>query len=166
MRCGAAGTPGVRPVSKQGWARPLAMRIVSAMERAGSLVARPGWLLRGASLFGLLAWLGIFGVLFTLPGITAGTYLSALAMAGLFALLLAGQQAAVIRIDREGISGRTLFRRMTCGWRSVQRVEARPFFPGLTIFLIATNRGPLVFTTLWRNHGKLLALLRERAELA
>jgi len=142
------------------------MAIVAGMERTGSLVARPGLLLRGASLFGLVAWLGIFAMLFTLPGITAGTYLSALAMAGLFAALLAGQQAAVIRIDREGISGRTLFRRLRCGWRAVHRVEARPFFPGLTIFLVATSRGPLVFTTLWRNHGELLALLRERAELA
>ncbi len=142
------------------------MHIVSAMERIHSLVSRPGWLLRGSCLFGLITWLGIFVVLFTLPGITAGTYLSALVMAGLFALLLAGQQAAVIRIDREGISGRTLFRRMNCGWRAVHRVEARPFFPGLTIFLIATSRGPLVFTSLWRNHGQLLAQLREKAELA
>ncbi|WP_373049224.1 hypothetical protein [Vulgatibacter sp.] len=136
------------------------------MDRISQLVARPGWLLRGASLFGLVAWLGIFAMLFTVPGITAGTYFSALAMAGLFGLLLAGQQAAVIRIDREGLSGRTLFRRLRCNWKAVQRVEARPFFPGLTIFLIATNRGPLVFTSLWRNHGELLAILRERAQLA
>lgn len=135
------------------------------MERISSLVARPGWFLRGASCVGLVAWLAIFALLFTVPGITIGTYLSALAMAGLFGVLLAGQQAAVIRIDREGVSGRTLFRRLRCNWKSVQRVEARPFFPGLTIFLIATNRGPLVFTSLWRNHHELLRLLRERAHL-
>mgnify|MGYP001210455004 CR=1 FL=1 len=134
--------------------------------RLMALVARPGWILRGASLFGLLAWLAIFAVLFTVPGITAGTYLSALAMAALFAALLAGQQAAVIRADRDGLSGRTLFRSLRCNWTSVQRVEARPFFPGLTIFLVATTRGPLVFTTLWRNHAELLRELRERAALA
>lgn len=132
---------------------------------SSTLVARPGAVLRGASIFGLVSWLGVFVLLTRIPGITGGTYLGALAMAGLFALLLAGQSAAVIRADEDGLSGRTLFRMLRCRWTNVRRVEARPFLPGLTIFLVATASGPLVFTTLWRNHGKLLAAVREKARL-
>ena len=142
------------------------VRRFEGMEARDTLESRPGWLLRGASLACLLIWLAIFGLLLALPGVTFGTYASALAMAGMFAFLLAGHQAAAIRVDLDGLSGRTLFRRMRCSWKAVHRVEVRPFFPGLTIFLVATSRGPLVFTSLWRNHGELLRLVRERAELA
>lgn len=136
------------------------------MEPRDTLVSRPGWILRGSSLFCLLFWLATIGMLVRLPGITFGTFLSAFAMAGLFGFLLAGHQISSIQIDSEGLSGRTLFRRMRCGWNAVHRVDVRPFFPGLTIFLVATARGPLVFTSLWRNHGKLLQMVRERAQLA
>lgn len=141
------------------------MRSLVGMERSPPLIARPGPLLRGAAVFGLATWLAILALLASLPGITLGAWCSALAMAGLFACLLAGQQAAEIRADREGISGRTLFRRLRCPWPGVQRVEVWPFVPGITIFLVATRRGPLVFTSLWRNHGALLETVRARARL-
>lgn len=136
------------------------------MAHASQLVARPGVLLRAISLFGLCTWLGIFALLFTVPGITSGTFFGALGMASLFALLLLGQAAAEIRCDDDGLAGRTLFRQVRCRWTGVRRIEVRPFLPGLTIFLVATSAGPLVFTSLWRNHRHLLHLVKDRAQLA
>lgn len=141
---------------------PLPVNNFDGMASVSPLVARPGVLLRLTSFFGLFTWLGIFALLFTVPGITSGTFFGALGMASLFALLLLGQAAAEIRCDDDGLSGRTLFRRIRCRWAGVRRVEIRPFLPGLTIFLVATSSGPLVFTSLWRNHKHLLETLRTR----
>lgn len=136
------------------------------MANSKLLVARPGVLLRCASIFGLLSWLGIFALLFWVPGITSGTYFAALAMAGLFLVLLLGQSASEIEVLDDGLAGRTFFRQIRCRWAGVRRIEVRPFLPGLTIFMVATNDGPLVFTSLWRNHRHLLHLVRDRARLA
>lgn len=150
----------------RGMCPPTTMARFPAMSPVSDLVARPGVLLRLTCSFGLLTWLGIFALLFTVPGITSGTFFGALGMASLFALLLLGQAAAEIRCDEAGLSGRTLFRRVRCRWAGVRRIEIRPFLPGLTIFLVATSSGPLVFTSLWRNHRPLLDRVRDRARLA
>lgn len=142
------------------------MRSLIAMETDSLVVAKPGLLLRGTSILGVVTWFGVLVLCLALPGVTFQACLSALGMLALFGALLAGQAMAQIRVRPDGLFGRTLFRRMHCNWSAVQRVEVRPFFPGLTIFLVATSRGPLVFTSLWRNYRELLATLRERAQLA
>lgn len=128
---------------------------------------RPGPLLCGASIFGLVVWCAVLLILPRIPGIGVGTYLSAVLMALLFAVLLAGHLSTEIRFrDDEGIAARTLFRKMKCRWNGIDRVEVRPLLPGVTIYLICTVRGPVVFTSLWRNHRVLLTMLQERARMA
>ena len=132
------------------------------MEAGRTLIARPGPLLRGSSIFGLAVWLGTLMLVSRTPGIGWGTFLSALAMTGLFGALLVGHLSSEIQTRDDGLKMRTFFRRMSCRWNAVKRVEIRPFMPGLTIYLVSTTRGPVVFTSLWRNHRELLAALRER----
>lgn len=132
------------------------------METNSTLVARPGAFLRGSSLFGLLIWIGALVLVSRLPGIGWGTFLSALAMAALFGALLLGHFSAEIRAKHDGIAAKTFFRKLQCKWTNVNRVEARPFMPGLTIYLVSTKSGPVIFTSLWRNHRQLLSALQER----
>jgi hypothetical protein len=142
------------------------MRTLDPMEGKNT-TARPGPLLCGASIFGLAVWSGVLLFLPRVQGIGWGTYLSAVLMALLFAVLLAGHLSAEIRFrPEEGIAAKTFFRKMQCRWNGIQRVEVRPLLPGVTIYLICTVRGPVVFTSLWRNHRRLLALLQERARFA
>lgn len=96
------------------------------------------------------------------PGIGWGTFFSAMAMTALFTVLLVGHLSAEIQAKADGIAARTFFRRLQCQWDNVRRVEIRPFMPGLTIYLVSTTRGPVVFTSLWRNHRELLSALRDR----
>lgn len=138
---------------------------MGSLERMDAkIVARPGPFLYGSSLFGLVVWLSVLLFLPRVPGIPWGTYLCAVAMALLFAMLLTGHLSSEIRIGGEGIASRTFFRAMQCRWTGIDRVEVRPLLPGVTIYLICTIRGPVVFTSLWRNHRRLLSELRTRSE--
>jgi uncharacterized membrane protein len=123
-------------------------------------------LLYGSSIFGLLVWIAVLILLATLPGITTLTFLCAAAMAALFGSLLLSHLIAEIDLGSEGIAARTVFRKLRCKWSGVRRVEVRPLLPGITIYLISTARGPVVFTSLWRNSRRLLEALRDRALLA
>lgn len=132
------------------------------MDAGRTLIARPGPLLRGSSIFGLVVWLGALVLVSGTPGIGWGTFISALAMTALFGALLIGHLSAEIQAKGDGLAARTFFRKLQCRWNNVRRVEIRPFMPGLTIYLVSTTRGPVVFTSLWRNHRELLAALREK----
>lgn len=127
-----------------------------------TLIARPGNFLRGSSFFGLVVWLLALLLVSRLPGIGWGTFFSALAMASLFAALFLGHLSAEIRAKNDGFAAKTFFRKLQCQWAGVRRVDVRPFMPGITIYLISTTRGPVVFTSLWRNHRQLLSALQER----
>lgn len=127
-----------------------------------TLTARPGPLLFGTTIFGLMVWLSVLLFLPRVQGIGTWTYLSAVLMALLFAVLLAGHLSTEINFRKEGISARTFFRTLKCRWNGVDRVEVRPLLPGVTIYLICTVRGPVVFTSLWKNHRSLVDALRER----
>jgi hypothetical protein len=131
-----------------------------------TMVARPGPLLYGATIFGLLVWLGVLLLLPWVKGIGVGTYLSAVLMALLFATLLLGHLSTEIQFRSDGISAKTFFRTLRCRWAGVDRVEVRPLVPGITIYLICTVRGPVVFTSLWKNHRPLLEALRQRTRFA
>jgi len=131
-----------------------------------TMVARPGPLLFGATIFGLVVWLAVLLVLPQVQGIGTGTYLSAVLMALLFATLLVGHLSTEIEFQSDGIAAKTFFRRLRCRWSGIDRVEVRPLLPGITIYLICTVRGPVVFTSLWKNHRPLLEALRERTRFA
>ena len=136
------------------------------METKSTLIARPGNFLRGSSLFGLVVWLSALLLVSRLPGIGWATFLSAVAMASLFGALLLGHLSAEIRARNDGIDAKTFFRKLHCKWSHVRHVEVRPFMPGLTIYLVSTTVGPVVFTSLWRNHRELLSTLQERVRSA
>lgn len=133
---------------------------------SSTMVARPGPLLFGTTIFGLFVWLGVLLLLPWVKGIGMGTYLSAVLMALLFATLLLGHLSTEIQFRSDGIAAKTFFRRLRCRWNAVDRVEVRPLFPGITIYLICTVRGPVVFTSLWKNHRPLLEALRERTRFS
>src|SRR5690606_2327141 len=77
-----------------------------------------------------------------------------------------GHLSAEIRARNDGIDAKTFFRKLHCKWSHVRHVEVRPFMPGLTIYLVSTTVGPVVFTSLWRNHRELLSTLQERVRSA
>ncbi len=130
------------------------------------LHCRPGRLLHGGAIFGLVSWLAILALLATVPGIGFGTVLSALAMAALFALLLVTQRACAVHAGPEGLFARSLLRVVHCRWEAVHRLEVRQLLPGLRFYLLATASGPVAFSSLWSGHRELVALVRERAGLA
>ncbi|AKU90725.1 hypothetical protein [Vulgatibacter incomptus] len=132
------------------------------MDGGWKLIAKPGRILRGSAVFGLVVWLVALVVVSRIPGIGWGTFLSALAMTLLFTALLVGHLSSEIQAQVDGLRARTFFRKLQCRWNNVRHVEVRPFMPGLTIYLVSTTRGPFVFTSLWRNHRELLDALRER----
>src|SRR5690606_8617636 len=115
-------------------------RIMSRLDLMASstMVARPGPLLFGTTIFGLSVWLGVLLLLPWVKGIGMGTYLSAVLMALLFATLLLGHLSTEIQFRSDGIAAKTFFRRLRCRWNAVDRVEVRPLFPGITIYLICT----------------------------
>lgn len=135
------------------------------MHRVPDLRCRPGWLLQGGAIFGLVTWLAVLGVLSTVPGVGLGTVFSALAMAALFALLLVTQGACTVQAGPEGLFARSLLRVVHCRWDGVHRLEVRQLLPGLRFYLLATVSGPVVFSSLWSRHRELAELVRERAGL-
>jgi hypothetical protein len=135
------------------------------MRAAPHLHCRPGWLLQGGAVFGLVSWIAILGVLSTVPEVGLGTVLSALAMAGLFAVLLITQRACTVHAGPEGLFARSLLRVVHCRWEGVHRLEVRQLLPGLRYYLLATASGPVVFSSLWSRHRELVELVRDRAGL-
>lgn len=135
------------------------------MRPVPNLRCRPGWLLQGGAIFGLVSWLAILGLLATVPGIGIGTALSALAMAALFAVLLITQSACAVHASPEGLFARSLLRVVHCRWDGVHRLEVRQLLPGIRFYLLATVSGPVVFSSLWSRHRELVELVRDRAGL-
>lgn len=115
---------------------------------------------------GLAIWLGVLAILSTVPGIGVGTVLSALAMAGLFALLLVTQRACAVQAGPEGLLSRSLLRVVHCRWEGVHRLEVRQLLPGVRFYLLATAAGTVAFSSLWSRHRELADLVRDRAGLA
>ena len=136
------------------------------MRSAHYLRCNPGWLLQGGATFGLVIWLAVLGLLATVPGVGIGTVLSALAMAGLFAVLLVTQRACTVHAGPEGLFARSLLRVVHCRWEGVHRLEVRQLLPGVRFYLLATVAGPVAFSSLSSRHRELVALVRDRAGLA
>lgn len=128
-----------------------------------STCARPGLLLRGAAATGLVTWAGLLFVLAMLPGIEAYTFLSALAMACFFAAIVAIQNASEIRAGQDGLVARSFLRSLACGWKGVARPRSIRTIPGVSTWIVATHAGTVVFSSLWKNHRRLVEEIERRA---
>ena len=131
--------------------------------RAVELRCRPGFLLRGACAFGLAVWAGALFALTSFPRIEAGTWASAFFMSGLFAVLLAVQNAAEIRADASGLRADGFLRSLRCPWAGVGRPRQLSWLPGLHLWIVPTHAGTVVFSSLWRGHRELARRLLERS---
>jgi hypothetical protein len=117
--------------------------------------------LRGACAFGLAVWAGALFLLTRFPRVEAETWASALFMAGLFATLLAVQNASEIRADATGLSASGFLRHLSCTWSGVGRPRRIPALLGFTLWLVPTHAGTVVFSSLWRGHQELLRRIEE-----
>src|SRR5690606_18851328 len=99
----SGGRRGPSDAIKRGFCHDRGMTRLEGMT-SSTMVARPGPLLFGTTIFGLSVWLGVLLLLPWVKGIGMGTYLSAVLMALLFATLLLGHLSTEIQFRSDGIA--------------------------------------------------------------
>ena len=129
-----------------------------------SQIFRPSKLLAYLMAGAGVLWAGVLIYLLTFRDVPMKTVFSALFFVLFFGLSLAYYVRTSIEIDASGITYRGVIATRRLGYDDIKNVD---ILPGPIIVYAVRGKGGLVhFTSFFRHHKRLLALLIERARLA
>ena len=133
-------------------------------QRTDGEVFRPFWILPVSMAVAGLLWLGVLIYLMTFDGVPWKTYVSAGAFVAFFALALVYYARSAVYVDENGVTWRGILRTRRLGWRDIRKIDV--LSGPITVYAIRTSRTLCHFTSFFRHHRRLAALLMERANLA
>jgi hypothetical protein len=129
-----------------------------------SQVFRPSKLLAVLMAAAGAVWVGVLLYLLTFPEVALKTVLSAVFFVLFFALSLAYYLRTSIEIDASGITYRGVLHTRRFVYEDIKNVDVLP--GPITVYAVRGTRGLVHFTSFFRHHRRLMALLVERARLS
>ncbi len=109
-------------------------------------------------------WLGVLALLTTLSGVEGRTWMSVFFFIGFFAVFLVHYGTQSILVHSSGLVVRRFLGLQSFDFSDIVEIDVHPG-PGMTIYDVITRRGPIQFSSWFRGHEELLALIVEGARL-
>lgn len=122
------------------------------------------------TLIGLLAgsaacWLAVLLLLLNLPGVAGQTYLAVFFFIGFFGVFIVHYATQAIVVSSTGLVVRRLFGLQAFDFQDIVKIDVYPG-PAMTIYDIVTRRGPIQFSSWFRDHRELLDLIVRGAHMS
>ncbi len=114
--------------------------------------------------FAAAFWLSVFVFLLEHPEVGLTTWLSTALFVGLFLSSVLYHARTRIFVDGDSVTYQGVLKRTTLSFGDIQKVQVLPGI--VTLYLVQAGRRNIAFTSFFRRHKELVALVREKADLA